>query len=178
MLWSAGRHSTGETYVEVFFPFCSPPPYPPTACADPPSQLICCKVRFPDKRPGETLPINICFPRLSEVTIKLIIAKAHTYSFHIYSLLGISVIMYIQVIPNITRFRPDIFLSPSPFLPPCNSIVSCFSVSPCLVISDLKTLSFFSVFFCIFSCIVCDYSLCTFARKNKTIVSVSLLLIF
>ena len=108
-------------------------------------QLICCKVRFPDKRPGETLPINICFPKLSEVTIKLIIAKDHTYSFHICSLLGVSVIMYLQVIPNITRFLPDIFLSHSPFVSPYNSsasvvavIVSCFSISPRLVISDLK----------------------------------------
>lgn len=76
------------------------------------------------------------------------------------------------------------FLSHSPFLSPYTSsasvvtvIVSCFSVSQRLVISDLKTLSFFSVL-CIFSCVVFDYSFCTFAQKNKTIVSVSLLLIF
>lgn len=184
MLWSAGRYRTRETHVEVFFPFYSLLPHPQTARANPPSQLILCKVRFPDKRLEGTLPINICIPKLSEVTIKLIIAKDHTYSFHIHSLLGISVIMYLQVIPNITCFLPALFLSHSPFLSPYTSsasmvtvIVSCFSASQRLVISDLETLSFFSVL-CIFSCIVCDYSFCTFAQKNKTIVSVSLLLIF
>lgn len=167
MLWSAGRHWTGETHVEVFFPFYSLLPHPQIAHANPPSPLIRCKVRFPDKRLGGTLPINICIPKSSEVTIKLMIVKDHTYSFHIYSLLGISVIMYLRVIPNITRFLPALFLSHSPFLSPYTSsasvvavIVSCFSVSQRFVMSDLETLSFFSVL-CVFSCIVYDYSFCT-----------------
>lgn len=40
-----------------------------------------------------------------------------------------------------------------------------------------KILSFLSLFFSIFNCIVCDYAFYIFTQKNKTCVSVSLLLI-
>lgn len=80
-----------------------------TAQAPLPPQGTCPKVRFCDKRLGKNLPTNFCIPKLSDVSIKLMAAKDHKYSFHICPLLDVSVIINLQAVPNVMCSLPNTF---------------------------------------------------------------------